>query len=243
VHVALARATETPTVNELAFRDDGAGGLNNSLRASRSTRRELGAQWQPVRATRIEAALFRDDTENDIVVARSSGGRTSFRNLRATRRQGLEASARWRPAKAWRGTLAWTWLDARARRDVRACGQPQCPVVAVSNRLPAAPARFGFAELQWRPNEHWRMGFEARYADRMFADDANRIASPGYTVFNFSIARRLDWGERALLAYARVDNLADRRYVGSVIVNEGNARYFEPAPGRTWMLGLSAYWP
>jgi iron complex outermembrane receptor protein len=243
LHASIARATETPTVNELAFSDNGAGGLNNSLRAARSTRRELGVRWQPQRGARIEAALFRDDTENDIVVARSSGGRTSFRNLRETRRQGLEASMRWRPAKAWRGMLSWTVLDARARRDLRACGQPQCPIVSVSNRLPAVPARFGFAELLWQPNRDWRLSAEARYADRMFADDTNRVATPGYTVFNFSAARRVDIGQRSMFAFLRVDNIADRRYVGSVIVNEGSGRYFEPAPGRTWMLGLSAYWP
>lgn len=37
----------------------------------------------------------------------------------------------------------------------------------------------------------------------------------------------------------RVDNLFDKRYVGSVIVNEGNSRFFEPAPGRTWLASLS----
>jgi iron complex outermembrane receptor protein len=40
--------------------------------------------------------------------------------------------------------------------------------------------------------------------------------------------------------FLRVDNLADRNYVGSVIVNEGNRRFFEPAPGRTWLVGVSA---
>jgi iron complex outermembrane receptor protein len=40
--------------------------------------------------------------------------------------------------------------------------------------------------------------------------------------------------------FGRVDNLFDRRYAGSVIVNEGNARFFEPAPGRTWVAGLAA---
>ena len=41
-------------------------------------------------------------------------------------------------------------------------------------------------------------------------------------------------------AFARVDNLFDKRYIGSVIVNEGNARYFEPAPTSTWIFGMSA---
>jgi iron complex outermembrane receptor protein len=36
----------------------------------------------------------------------------------------------------------------------------------------------------------------------------------------------------------RVDNLFDHRYAGSVIVNDGNGRYFEPAAGRTLQLSL-----
>ena len=42
----------------------------------------------------------------------------------------------------------------------------------------------------------------------------------------------------AHFAISRVDNLFDRRIVGSVIVNEGNGRYYEPAPGRSMSLGL-----
>ena len=40
--------------------------------------------------------------------------------------------------------------------------------------------------------------------------------------------------------FVRSDNLFNRRYAGSVIVNEGNGRYFEPAPGRTWLGGVGA---
>jgi outer membrane receptor protein involved in Fe transport len=43
-----------------------------------------------------------------------------------------------------------------------------------------------------------------------------------------------------LYAYlsARVDNLADRRVAGSVIVNEANQRFFEPAAGRNGQLSV-----
>ena len=40
--------------------------------------------------------------------------------------------------------------------------------------------------------------------------------------------------------FLRVDNLADRSYIGSVIVNESNGRFYEPAPGRNYMVGLQA---
>jgi iron complex outermembrane recepter protein len=36
-----------------------------------------------------------------------------------------------------------------------------------------------------------------------------------------------------------MDNLANKRYAGTVIVNEGNSRFFESAPGRTWLVTAS----
>ena len=41
-----------------------------------------------------------------------------------------------------------------------------------------------------------------------------------------------------LSATLRVDNVLDRRYAGSVIVNEGNSRFYEPAPGRSYIAKL-----
>jgi iron complex outermembrane receptor protein len=47
------------------------------------------------------------------------------------------------------------------------------------------------------------------------------------------------FGPWQLRGFVRGDNLLDRRYAGSVIVNEGNGRFFEPAPGRTYLAGVS----
>ena len=37
----------------------------------------------------------------------------------------------------------------------------------------------------------------------------------------------------------RVDNVTDRAYIGSVIVADGNGRFYEPAPGRALMVGAT----
>jgi iron complex outermembrane receptor protein len=39
--------------------------------------------------------------------------------------------------------------------------------------------------------------------------------------------------------YVRLNNIADKKYVGSVIVGDTNQRYFEPAPGRNWFVGAT----
>ncbi|HUP94813.1 MAG TPA: hypothetical protein VM164_07885, partial [Burkholderiales bacterium] len=40
--------------------------------------------------------------------------------------------------------------------------------------------------------------------------------------------------------FVRVDNITNRSYIGSVIVAEANGRFYEPAPGRNWLAGVSA---
>jgi len=47
-------------------------------------------------------------------------------------------------------------------------------------------------------------------------------------------------GERwRLSGFLRIDNLFDRQYAGSVIVGDSNGRYYESAPGRNWLAGVT----
>lgn len=46
---------------------------------------------------------------------------------------------------------------------------------------------------------------------------------------------RGDWTWRQFL---RIDNLTDRVHAGSVIVNEGNGRFFEPGARRSVFVGV-----
>jgi iron complex outermembrane recepter protein len=40
--------------------------------------------------------------------------------------------------------------------------------------------------------------------------------------------------------FARVNNIANRNYVGSVIVGDTNNRFFEPSAERNFLIGVSA---
>ena len=73
----------------------------------------------------------------------------------------------------------------------------------------------------------------------MYANELNADAAPAYEVVNLRAGYERQWGRTRVSAFVRVDNVTGRRYAGSVIVNEGNGRFFEPAPGRTWLGGLS----
>jgi iron complex outermembrane recepter protein len=46
-------------------------------------------------------------------------------------------------------------------------------------------------------------------------------------------------GRATFTEFVRVNNVFDRKYAGSVIVGDANGRFFEPAPGRNWFVGVS----
>ena len=107
------------------------------------------------------------------------------------------------------------------------------------NRIPGIACGSLFVALNWAPPTGLCVGVEARYVTSVFVNDATSDIAPRYAIASPS-GGYLPLGRWELIGFVRGDNLFDRRCAGSVIVNEGNARFFEPAPGRTWLAGLSA---
>ena len=228
VYFNAGRGYETPTASELAYRLDGASGLNPDLRPSRTQGSELGLRWHDA-ARQLGLAVFDSRTRDEIVVAASEGGRSVYANATSTRRRGLEASASGNLGAHWRYGLAWTTLDARYGDS--------------GNRIPGTAARTGWGELRWSPRGNFvGPGVEVFVSgtgnSRIAANDDNSAWAPGHARFDLGAERRWRTGRSDWTAFLRIDNVFDRRAIGSVIVNDGNGRYFEPAPGRGVMLGL-----
>jgi len=95
-----------------------------------------------------------------------------------------------------------------------------------------------YAELAWAPDNGFSTALEAQSLSQRYATDDNQSKAPGYAVFNWRAGYRQELGSWALEPFARVDNLADKQYIGSLIVNGAGARYYEPAPERNWLVGV-----
>ena len=101
---------------------------------------------------------------------------------------------------------------------------------ATRNAPSAAPGFFG--------NPY--AAIELRRVSQTYVDDRNSDAASGYTLVNLRAGIEQRASKWTFTEFFRIDNLANQRYAGSVIVNETNGRFFEPAPGRTWTMGVSA---
>ncbi|MBQ1762071.1 MAG: TonB-dependent receptor [Aquincola sp.] len=232
---SLGRGFETPTFAELAYRTGSQPGLNFDLQAAKSRNYEAGVKARLGGNVRASAVLFRADTRNEVVSAGSSGGRTVYANAGKTRREGIELSMDATLPAGFNATLAYTNTRAEYRDLVTPAGADLS-----GKRIPGVPRQVLYGELGWR---HLASGFssaaEVRGASRLIANDTNTAQAPGYvaTALRAGFEQRI--GAWKLTQFARVDNLFDKDYVGSVIVNETNQRFFEPAPGRTWALGVT----
>jgi iron complex outermembrane receptor protein len=244
LYLTAGRGFETPTLNELAYRANGATGLNFALRAARSTSVELGLKARPAGWGELGLAVFRTGTRDEIVTQTNVGGRSTFQNAGSTRRMGAEAAWSLALYDHVNLQLAATWLDATYRDAFGTCTVTPCTtpnqVIPAGNRIPGVSRTAFNAVLGWTPPSGWRGGLELRSLGRVYVNDANSDSAAPFTVASGHVGYALRLGAWDLVAHARIDNLFDRATIGSVIVNEGNGRFFEPAPGRTWLAGMSA---
>ena len=233
VYASAARGFEAPTLNELFYSGAGAG-FNFRLEPATSTHVEGGVKAYIGSKTRINAALFQARTNDELVVDVSRGGRTSFRNASKTLRQGAELSmdSSFGPSLSTR--LAMTVLRAIYDQPFGAVKQ--------GSRLPGVPNANLFAELAWKnSSDNLGAAIETIASSKIYAEDANlEIPAPGYAVVNARVHAQQMFGGWRLKQFLRLNNLGDKQYVGSLIVGDANKRFYEAAPDRNWVLGLSA---
>jgi len=233
VYASAARGFETPTMNESFYSGTG-GGFNFALEPAIGTHLEIGAKAMVARGVRVNAAVFQVKTKDELVVDASSGGRTSYRNASATLRQGGELSLDAELGAGWNARIAMSMLHAIYDEGFGA--------VPKGSRLPGVPKSSFYGELGWTEAAgRYGVALETVANSRVYAEDTNTAqTAPGYAVVNARVQASQQFGGWRLRQFARLNNLFDRDYVGSVIVGDANRRYYEAAPGSNWLLGVSA---
>jgi iron complex outermembrane receptor protein len=227
------RGFETPTFVELAYQNPPASGLNFALEASRSRHAEVGVKTVRAGAYRLNAALFDIVTSDEIVVDQASGGRTTYRNAGETHRRGLELGGELLLAGPFEARAAYTYMNAEFSDAFGA--------VTAGNVLPGVPQTQFYAEAAWRhAPTGLRAAAELLYRDRVAVNDVNSEFADAFTVLNLVFGFQQQGPKWRLSEFLRVDNVADTAYIGSVVVNDANNRFYEPAPQRSIMLGVQA---
>ncbi|WP_428425464.1 TonB-dependent receptor family protein [Methylibium sp.] len=249
-YASAGEGFESPTLGDLAYKPDNTGGFNTALRPQTSRQLELGAKWRDdERGLTADLAVFEARTDDEIGVATNAGGRSTFQNVGSTTRRGAELGAGWSIDPHWRTALALTWLSATYDDNFTTCTAAPCnaanpqnqAVVPAGNRIAGTSPRSAFAELAWRPlgTASTELAAELRAQDRVAVNDRNTDFAGSWATWALRATQSWKLAEGSRIdALIRVDNLFDRDYAGSVIVNDGNGRYFEPGMPRNWLLSV-----
>jgi iron complex outermembrane recepter protein len=228
-YVNVSTSFETPTTTELVNKPDGSGGFNPELGPQRAVNYEIGARGQATPSVTYSVALFLARISDAIVQGPEVGGRAFFRNAGKTHNDGAEVGVSVTPVKGLTLNGAYTYAHYRFASADSLDG----------NRLPGVPEHFWRFGLRTSLPADFYLDADQTISSSVLADDTNLIwvDAWGAGVTNL----RLGWNGRAgvmeIAPFVGVNNLWDRRYVGSVTLNGVGGRVFEPAPRRVIYVG------
>ena len=213
--------------------------MNRDLKPQYSTTYEAGAKGLALSRVQYDAAVFDTEVRDELIPFEIPGGngRTYYRNAGRTRRRGAELQLGTDVGAVSLNT-AYSLSHFRFR-DFKS-GTSQFG----GNSIPGIPEQQVQASATWRFKNAYALA-EGVAKSKVFVNDANGAAAPGLRRLQRACWRSSGVRTSVVVARGRVQNLFDKHYVGSVAVNAAGAtiaatKFYEPAPGRTWYVGLSA---
>ena len=241
VFANTATSFESPTTTELVNQAGGTGGFNTALGPQRSHSVELGTRGEIGTGWHYSLSVFSTGIRDAIIQAREQDGRAFFQNAGRVRNRGLEAGLGAQPAPWLRLQGAYTLADYEFT-------EYRIPNGAVTDtldgkRLAGVPKHF-FRATATITAGALVLEADQMTAGEMYGDDRNTLKVDGWGagVTSLRVSASLTRGTMRLEPFGAVNNLFDRRYVGSVNINGFGGRVLEPAPGRNAYLGLEISW-
>jgi len=239
IYANFGKGFETPTFVEAAFATSAANSQPNlGLKPSESRNFEIGAKAFITDNTRANLTLFKITTDNEIVIQDNINGRVSYTNANKTERNGMEFSVDSQLQNNFSVYGAYTLLNAKFDS---AYTNALNTAIASGNTIPGTYHTQIYGEIAWKhPASGFRTALETRHNSKAYVNDTNTDASPSYTIYNIRAGFEQKIEKWRFSEYLRIENIFDKDYIGSVRINDGNQRFFEPAAGSNYLIGLNA---
>jgi len=234
------RGFETPTFAETTYSLPASSGAgpNLSMVPSKSKNYEIGLKAFVTSNTRMNVALFKVDTKNEIVVIDNSGSQNVYDSTANTERKGIEFSLDSRLPYNFNFYQTYTYLDSEFKNSfINTVGG----FVAAGNRLSGVYKNTAYSELSWKyPAFNFSSAIENIYYGDVHGYDSNASdrKADAFSIVNLRASLKQSYNNWNFSEFVRADNIFDEKYVGNVRVN--NTATFEPGAPRNYTVGVTS---
>ncbi|HEX6982248.1 MAG TPA: TonB-dependent receptor [Balneolaceae bacterium] len=236
VFLNLSTSFGAPTTTELVNRPGGGNGFNPFLEPEKTVGIELGS-----RGTVFDQSLSYDFAVyrmwiNDLLFPYQlqTNGAVFYRNQGKAIHTGLEGSFSWQINNNWEFSSTGNIIRAEFQKAQTLEG------LSLSGKsVPGIPKYRINSRLAWSP-QAFLGSISYEYVSSYAVNNLNTAENDSYSVFDAKFSYRIMLsGDVQLQPFINVNNVFNRRYNGSVVVNSSGGRFYEPAPGRNWQIGIS----
>jgi iron complex outermembrane receptor protein len=239
VYANYGRGFETPTFAETTYSNAQTGaGPNLSMVPSKSKNYEIGLKAFVTSNTRVNLALFKVDTKNEIIVVDNKLSQNQYDSTANTERKGIEFSLDSRLPYNFNFYQTYTYLDSEFKNSFT---NTVGGFVAAGNRLSGVYKNTAYTELSWKyPAFNFSSAIENIYYSDVNGYDSNAgdRKAEAFSIVNLRASLKQSYNNWSFSEFVRADNIFDEKYVGNVRVN--NSATFEPGAPRNYTVGITS---
>lgn len=204
-----------------------------AFKPSINTGKEVGVRFNPVNGTETRIALWQQDATDEVANMPSTGTTVG---LGKTRRRGVDLQLTTELDEHWSLWASHSIQEAKVVSAFTASGQS-----LAGKEVFSTPRHISNLGADYRLNDDWRFGLQARAQGDYYIDELNQQSKyGGYALLDASVNYRLSPTTSLDL---QVKNLTDRQYeyvwYDNFFWGGADQPMFSPAPGRTAYLSLN----
>jgi len=226
IYTNFSTSFETPVLSELSANPNNEGGFNTSLKAQKAINYELGYKLK-TKNSRLEIALFRIETSNDIVPYELEDfpGRIFYKNAGKTLRNGIEFNYKLKLAENLNINVGYTLSKFNYTSYITPNGNFN------DNQLPGIPKHMGSLAFNYTNKKGLNILLDNRYVGNLYANDSNSVKDNSYLITNLNFGYKLKSNRANITPFLGINNLFNTLYNDNIRINAFSSRYYEPAPG------------
>ena len=234
IYVNYSNGFETPTLNEFSSNISNTG-FNENLDSSKYNNFEIGfSNFNSLSNLNYRIIYFKSYSKNEIVSYQLEEfpDQNFYRNSGKTSRSGIESEINFKVNQKLKLNLISTIGNYKFVK-YEFNGQDFS-----NNRIAGLPKNQHVFNLNYSLTKKINLILDFKMFGNMYADNANKTIINDYKKIDLTIFKDFNISSKNWNGFISINNLTNTKYFDNIRINALGSRYYEPAPGLNFMLGI-----